>query len=113
MKGDTEERTRFIDDAPRLIEDALERHFRLSGEMTEETTPEDAAEMVALAVSEGWAETESWSNRVIGIGIAPTLGMELGPGSGLPWLPDAMEVSIGELLGAIPDEVVVSALALR
>ncbi|MCF1502461.1 DEAD/DEAH box helicase [Afifella sp. H1R] len=103
MKGTDAQRRAFIDHAPRLIEEALERHFRKAGRIEDGTAPEQAAELVAAALEEGWAETDRWSARVTEIGLVVPLEMELGPGSGLPWLPKTVEFTLGELLGAIAD----------
>lgn len=113
MRGDRSQRKAFIQDAPRLIEEALEHHFRETGQINEDTTPEQSAELITTALEDGWAETNGWSERVIGIGAVARLEMEISVGSGLPWLPDTLEQSLGELLGSIADdrlEVAIQAL---
>ncbi|MEM5476541.1 DEAD/DEAH box helicase [Pacificibacter sp. AS14] len=106
MKDDIEGRKSFIDDAPRLIAEAVEQQFRDTGTITDETPPETAVELVERTVDEGWTETTGWSDRVIGVGVVAPAPSEIDEGSGLPWLPPTMSPTVGECLGALADEEV-------
>jgi superfamily II DNA or RNA helicase len=114
MQGDAEARQNFIDDASRLIAEAVEKQFQDSGEINKNMSPEAAVELVERTVDEGWTDTSSWSDRVTGVGVATMAAAEIDAGSGLPWLPPSISVTLGEMLGAIDDDEVEDAmLALR
>lgn len=110
MQGDANERRYFIENAPRIIAEAIEEQLRETGRLNEETSPEGVVELIEQTVGNGWTETNSWSDRVTGIGVVPPTPSEINAGTGLPWLPATMNVSIGEVLGAILDEDVANAL---
>lgn len=105
-------RKAFIADAPRLIAEAIEQHFRDTGAINDETPPEMSVELIERTVDEGWTETTGWSDRVIGVGVAVPAPSEIDEGSGLPWLPPTMSPTVGECLGALADEEVADTILM-
>lgn len=110
MHGNEAQRRYFVENAPKIIADAVEEQLRQDGRLDADTSPETLVDLVEKTVNEGWAETPGWSDRVFGVGVVVAAPQEMGEGTGLPWLTPTIEPALGELLGAIADDDVASVL---
>ncbi|RVU33944.1 DEAD/DEAH box helicase [Hwanghaeella grinnelliae] len=99
-----DEKKDFLENAGRIVSDAIEEALRRDGALNELALPEEQAEAVENAFQSAWAETQEWAERVIEIRKwtkVEIIGLE---GSGTSWLPTDIDSALGELLGSIPDE---------
>ncbi|WP_420419743.1 DEAD/DEAH box helicase [Pacificispira sp.] len=99
-----DEKRNFIEDAERIVAEAIEEALIRDGHLNELMSPEDQAEAVENALRSAWTETREWSERVIEIRKWKKPEIEILEGSGTNWLPDDIDSVLGELLGTIPDE---------
>ena len=99
-----DEKRNFIENAERIVSEAIETALRQDGRLNELALPEEAAETIEGALQAAWVETSEWASRVIEIRKWTKPEMTVLEGSGTHWLPDDMDAALGELLGTIPDE---------
>lgn len=102
--GTDEDKLNFIENAERIISEAIEEALKRDGKLNELMAPEDQAEAVENAFRSTWAETREWAERVIEIRKWTKPEIEAPEGSGTSWLPEDVDGALGELLGTIPDE---------
>lgn len=98
------DRAYFIENAERIVSEAIEESLRRDGRLSEMMTPEAAAEMIEAELSSAWAETREWADRVIEVRKWTKVDIEGFEGSGTGWLPTDVDATLGELLGTIPDD---------
>jgi superfamily II DNA or RNA helicase len=107
-----DEKRNFIENAERIVSEAVETALRQDGRLNELALPEDAAETIEGALQAAWVETSEWASRVIAIRKWTKPEITVLEGSGTRWLPDDMDAALGELLGTIPDEELASIVGL-
>ena len=99
-----DEKRDFIENAERIVSEAIEKALREDGRLNELTSPEDEAEAIEGAFQAAWVETPEWASRVIEIRKWTKPEITVLEGSGTSWLPADIDSALGELLGTIPDE---------
>lgn len=102
--GSEAERKYFLENAERIVAEAIEQALIEDGRLNELALPEDQVEAVENEFENAWAETREWSARVIEIRKWTKPEIEVLEGSGTSWLPPDFDAALGELLGSIPDE---------
>ncbi|GAA3874427.1 DEAD/DEAH box helicase [Celeribacter arenosi] len=102
--GSDEEKRNFLENADRIVADAIEQALIDDGKLNDSVPSEDQVEAVETALENAWAETREWSERVIEIRQWTKPDLEILEGSGTNWLPQDIDAALGELLGSIPDE---------
>lgn len=98
------EKRDFIENAERIVSEAIEQTLRADGRLNELTSPEDEVEAIESALQSAWVETREWASRVIEIRKWKKPDIDVLEGSGTNWLPTDIDAALGELLGTIPDE---------
>lgn len=102
-KGEDERRD-FVENAGRIIAEAVELKMMRDGRLTELMSPEARAEKLEEETNRVWVETPEWVSRVVGVGKWQKLEIEGIQGSGTQWLPDPLDSELADLLASIPDE---------
>ncbi len=102
--GSEEDRKHFLENAERIVADAIEKALIEDGRLHELALLEDQVEAVENEFENAWAETREWAARVIEIRKWTKPEIEVLEGSGTSWLPPDFDAALGELLGTIPDE---------
>jgi hypothetical protein len=101
--GETERRD-FVENAGRIITQAVELQMMRDGRLTELMSAEARAEKLEEETSRVWTETPEWVSRVVGVGKWRKLEIEGIEGSGTQWLPEWLEGELADLLSSIHDE---------
>ncbi|RUM08313.1 DEAD/DEAH box helicase [Rhizobium chutanense] len=99
-----DERRDFIENAGRIIAEAVELQMMRDGRLTALMSPEARAEKLEEETSRVWVETPEWVSRVVGVGKWQKLEIEGIQGSGTQWLPESLDSELADLLASIPNE---------
>jgi superfamily II DNA or RNA helicase len=102
--GSEADRKYFLENAERIVTDAIEQTLIEDGRLNELALPEDQIEAVETEFENVWTETREWTARVIEIRKWTKPEIDVLEGSGTSWLPPDFDALLGELLGSIPDE---------
>ncbi len=103
-KGTEVERKDFLENADRIVADAIEQALIDDGRLNELMPSTDQVDTIETEIQNAWAETREWTDRVIEIRKWTKPEIEVLEGSGTSWLPDDVDAIVGEILGTIPDE---------
>lgn len=103
-KGTEVERKDFLENADRIVADAIEQALINDGRLNELMPSTDQVDTIETEFENAWAETREWTDRVIEIRKWTKPEIEVLEGSGTSWLPDDVDAIVGEILGTIPEE---------
>lgn len=94
------ERAAFLRNPHPQIAEAVEASLRSSGRLEglDAVGEEEAIEAGALPLL---VETQEYADRVTGVGVFRKPDLEIGPGSGTTWLPEAFAEQLREVLAAL------------
>lgn len=108
--GTEEERRNFLENADRIVAEAIEQALIDEGRLNELMPSADQVDTVEAEFESAWAETREWTDRVIEIRKWTKPEIEILEGSGTSWLPDDIDAVVGATLGTIPEEELDSVL---
>lgn len=103
-RGTDQEKRNFLENADRLVAEAIEQALIDEGRLNELMPSADLVDAVETEFEKAWAETREWTDRVIEIRKWTKPEIEILEGSGTSWLPEDIDAVVGEILGTIPEE---------